>query len=73
MLAQDRQDVMRLSVRLTSRDSNRLCGSSVLGSEQTCSCDFSDVPGSELLAAHSLPTIIIAYFNFCNNNFHIGK
>jgi hypothetical protein len=37
-------------------------------SAQTCSCGFSEVPGS-----HALSTIIIAYFYFCNNNFWIGK
>jgi hypothetical protein len=70
-MAQGRQDVMRLSVRLTSRDRNRLCGSSVLGSEQTLAVSVT-LPGSKFLGDPS-STIIIAYFNFCNNNFHIGK
>jgi hypothetical protein len=46
-----------------------------LSSEQTCSCDFSDVPKFRACwrASHALSTIIIAYFYFCNNNFHVGK
>jgi hypothetical protein len=33
----------------------------------------SEVVGGTFASTILVATIIIAYFNFCNNNFHIGK
>src|SRR3981081_1209795 len=70
---------MKLSVRLTSRDRDRLRGSTVfkqranlLWRPQATAVTF---PSSRFIggAFPRLSTIIIAYFDICNNNFQLGK
>ena len=69
------QDVMTLSVRLTSviaaADAALLFRFS--SSEQACAADFRDVSWFPVLLGASTLTIIVAYFHICNNNFNLAK